>query len=256
MRPFSHLARRVIERGLSAIHADRTRLKWCAWQGWHYGEPELQLLPYLVDPDKTAIDVGAAEGLYSFYLSKMAKRCVAFEPNPDLHSFLKRTMPSLELYNAAVSGVEGESILRVPVVNGVPYRGWGTIEPKNRLNELPAHSLMQINVRTVRPDRMDLGDVGFVKIDVEGHEIDVLDGLSGLLRRCHPIILIEVGGESRGGSLSNVLRRLAPLGYIALALNQNGLLGVLHPNVIIKDAMNIIFIPLLQSRPAEVGTAP
>jgi hypothetical protein len=46
---------------------------------------------------------------------------------------------------------------------------------------------------------MSLGHVGFVKIDVEGHELDVLTGLSGLLAKCLPNLLIEISGVQRGG---------------------------------------------------------
>ena len=107
-----------------------------------------------------------------------------------------------------MSAVEGDATLRVPVVNGIPYAGWGTIEPKNTLAELPTHVVQEIKVRTVRPDQMALGDIGFIKIDVEGHELDVLAGLSGLLAKCLPNLLIEIGGTQRGGSLEEVRRRL------------------------------------------------
>jgi Methyltransferase FkbM domain len=74
-------------------------------------------------------------------------------------------------------------------------------------------------VRTVRPDRMALGDVGFVKIDVEGHELDVLPGLSALLAKCLPNLLIEIGGAQRGTSLAEVRGSLDPLGYVGLRLD-------------------------------------
>jgi FkbM family methyltransferase len=69
----------------------------------------------------------------------------------------------------------------------------GTIEPKNQLAELPTHVVDEIKVRTVWLDRMSLGDVGFLKIDIEGHELDLLTGLSGLLAKCLPNLLIEIG---------------------------------------------------------------
>ena len=123
-----------------------------------------------------------------------------------------------------MSSVDGDATLRVPVVKGIPYAGWGTIEPKNQLAELPTHVVDEFKVRTVRPDRMALGDIGFVKIDVEGHELDVLAGLSGLLAKCLPNLLIEIGGVQRGGSLAEVRRRLDPLSYIGLRLDDRGLL--------------------------------
>ena len=234
----------MLRRTLPLIGAHRMLIKWRAWQAARFGEPEIHLLRYLVDPKRGAIDVGAAEGVYAFFLQRLAQRCIAFEPNPSVHSGLKRALPELEIYQAAVSAVEGDTILRVPVVNGVPYAGWGTIEPKNQLTALPTHVVQEIKVRTVRPDRMALGDIGFVKIDVEGHELDVLAGLSGLLATCRPNLLIEIGDAERGRSLAEVRRRLDPLGYVSFRLDERGLLTALANEAEIKGSPNVIFIPL------------
>jgi FkbM family methyltransferase len=201
-------------------------------------------LKYLVDPGRVAIDIGAAEGVYAFHLERLARHCVAFEPNPFLCSALRRALPELEVHQAAVSAVEGDAILRVPVVKGIPLRGWGTIEPKNQLTEVPTDVLEEFKVRTVRPDRMRLGDVGFVKVDAEGHETDVLAGLSDLLVKYRPNLLIEVGGAQRGGSLSELRRRLDPLGYIGLRLDDRGMLRALANEVEIKGSINVIFIAM------------
>jgi len=236
------IGRRVIGRVLSYVGADHVLVRWRAWEDKRFGEPEIRLLKYLVDPRRIAIDIGAAEGVYTFYLQKIARRCVAFEPNPDSYAYLKRALTGVEIHHAAVSSVEGEATLRVPVVNGIAYAGWGTIEPKNQLTEVPRHSLREIRVPTMRPDQMALDDVGFVKIDVEGHELDVLAGLSGLLERCLPNLLIEIGGPQRGGSLSEVRRRLDPLGYACLRINEAGLLSAPANLFEPSTAMNAIFL--------------
>jgi FkbM family methyltransferase len=243
---------RVLRRILPLAGGHRMLLKWQAWESARFGEPEIRLLRYLVDPRRTAIDIGAAEGVYAFYLHRLARRCVAFEPNPSSHSDLKRALPEIEIHQAAVSATEGDATLRVPVVNGIAYTGWGTIESKNRLDELPPHTVEEIRVRTVRPDRMGLGDIGFVKIDVEGHELDVLAGLSELLVKCLPNLLIEIGDPRRGGSLAEVRRRLEPLGYIGFVLDDRGLLRVLTKEIDVKGSMNVIFIPINDSFSAKI----
>src|SRR5262245_56617402 len=126
------LARHAITRILERIRVPGLLLKWRAWESLHFGEREIQLLKCLVDPRKTAIDIGAAEGVYAFYLQRLASRCIAFEPNPSSASDSKRALPEVEIHRAAVSAVDGEVCLRIPIVNGIPYKGWGTIEPKNK----------------------------------------------------------------------------------------------------------------------------
>jgi FkbM family methyltransferase len=231
---------RVLRRILPLAGAHRLLLKWRAWQGVHFGEPEIRLLRYLVDPRRKAIDIGAAEGVYAFFLQRLAQHCIAFEPNPSSHLDLKLALPEVEIHQAAVSAVDGDATLRVPVVNGIPYRGWGTIESKDQLAELPPHTVEEFRVRTVCLDRMALGDIGFVKIDAEGHELDVLAGLSELLAKCLPNLVIEV----RARTLAEVRRRLDPLGYVGLRLDDRGLLRVLpNDDAEAAGSPNVIFIP-------------
>src|SRR5262249_5270333 len=123
--------------------------------------------------------------------------------------------------------------------------------------ELPPHVVEEIKIRTVRPDRMALGDIGFVKIDVEGHELDVLAGVSGLLAKCLPNLLIEIGGEQRGGSLAEVRGRLEPLGYVGLRLDERGLLKALSNHTEVRGSSNVIFIPmgrLLSNQTGSTGS--
>jgi FkbM family methyltransferase len=214
----------------------------------HSSEPEIRLLKYLVDPRRVAVDIGAADGIYALHLGRLAHHCIAFEPNPYSYSQLKRVLPEIEIHQAAVSSVDGETVLRVPVVKGIPYFGWGTIEPKNQLSELPPHTLQEIKVRTIRADHMTLGDIGFIKIDVEGHELEVLSGLLETIERCLPNLVIEIGAAERGGSLSRILQWLEPLGYVALRLDENCILRLLPKEFgIAVGSMNIVFIATIRS---------
>jgi hypothetical protein len=136
-----------------------------------------------------------------------------------------------------VSALEGNATLRVPVVNGVPYGGWGTIEPKNQLAEFPPHTVQEFRVRTVRPDQMALGDIGFVKIDVESHELDLLAGLSGLRARCLPNLLIEIGARSAADHSRKC-------GVISTRSATLALLRVLAHDTELTGSPNVIFIPM------------
>src|SRR5262249_4912114 len=112
---YALFARRAIARVLDRAGARYALLRGLAWESWCFGEREIRLLEYLVDPQRAAIDIGAAEGLYAFYLQRLTKRCIAFEPNPSSVFELKHTLPGVELHQAAVSAVEGDTILRVPI---------------------------------------------------------------------------------------------------------------------------------------------
>jgi len=72
----------------------------------------------------------------------------------------------------------------------------------------------------------------------------VLAGLSGLLAKCLPNLLIEVAGAERGGSLAEVRGRRDPLGYIGLRLDERGLLKAFVNDAEIRGSLNVIFIPM------------
>jgi FkbM family methyltransferase len=207
------MLRHYITRGLEVAGWRKALFRWQTFENWRYGEPELRLLKSLVDPNRVAIDVGAADGVYSYFISKIAKRCIAFEPNPVLFRILKLNLPNVHIYHAALSSSAGGASLRVPVVNGVGYFGWATIEPENTLSELEPNEIRSIEVPTLRGDDLDLGDVGFIKIDVEGHELSVLEGLRATIMRCRPVLLIEVSAGGRGNTFRQIRSMLDDLNY-------------------------------------------
>ena len=57
--------------------------------GYFY-EKEIGLLPFLVHPQKLAIDVGAHAGHYTHALLKLGAPVVAIDANPKMASFLSR----------------------------------------------------------------------------------------------------------------------------------------------------------------------
>jgi len=159
---------------------------------------------------------------------------------------LKRALREIEIREAAVSAVEGDATLCVPVVNGIAYTGWATVEPKNQLVELPTHVIEEIKVRTVRPDRMALGDIGFVKIDIEGNELDVLAGLSGC--------------SSRSAALNAELAKFgaASTHWAMLRLGlmrERDLLKALANHAESRGSPNVIFIPMNGLLSDHIGSA-
>jgi hypothetical protein len=101
--------------------------------------------------------------------------------------------------------------------------GLASIEPDNALRGLPVAT---IDVPLRRLDEYDLHDVGFIKLDVEGHEAAVLRGAERVLRESQPDLLIEAAEHNRPGALAAVAAVLAPLGYQGVFLYRGILLDV------------------------------
>lgn len=209
------------------------------------GEPEARLLPWLVPRNKLAIDVGAAEGIYSYELAGLGVPVLAFEPNLNYFRALRRSSPGIDLRNEALSNREGSATLRIPQIRDVQYSGWGSISRRNNFPELSADSVSTYEVQVTTLDALDLSAVGFIKIDVEGHEIEVLEGGHRLLSRFHPTILVEVGNESRGSLPEKVAGLLRNLGYELLVVSEQGLLEPAPFPLAPRTSANLIALPPL-----------
>ena len=182
-----------------------------AFYNWLTGEPELRILKHVCDPSRAAVDVGANVGIYTYFLRRHSRRCYAVEPNPALVDVLKRSFGhSVEILPLALSDQTASVQLRLPTIDGTADHGRATIEDANRLDR---HDRTLIDVRTTRLDDLDLGAVGFIKIDVEGHEMAVLNGGRVLLARDRPVLLIESEERHKPGAIGELFAFLGERGY-------------------------------------------
>jgi FkbM family methyltransferase len=183
-------------------------------------EKDVWLTKLFCGKEFVSIDVGANQGLYSHYLSKFSARVIAFECNPFLTANLRRTLPkNVQLYSVALSQASGVAKLRFDPEN----TGIGTIEPSNSLkNNKGIKNVDAIDVAKMPLDELGLELVSFMKIDIEGHELDCLKGAENLLRTSRPVLLIEIEERHCPGNLDLVPEYLAGFGYIPFVLSRSG----------------------------------
>ncbi len=154
---------------------------------WLNGEVELHLVGKLCRRGCVAIDAGANIGSYSYQLRKYATRVMAYEPNPQLAQRLARLMPDIQVRNVALSDRACELVLRVPVdADGTAHHEQASV------SQAFDGKTAEFRVQGITIDSENLENVGFIKIDVEQHERQVLLGALATIRRCRPVILIEV----------------------------------------------------------------
>jgi FkbM family methyltransferase len=172
----------------------------------HWSEVEEDLLPIVVDPERSAVDVGANVGSYTVALAKLARTVYAFEPDVELARLLRRAAPrNVHVSEDAVSERQGTSEFHTPLLDG---------RPAVALGSLVAPSDRDYDVRTVTTTTLNSAlanaNVGFIKIDVEGHEQGVLIGGRELIARCRPVVLVEANTV---GSVTAVAAFFDTLGY-------------------------------------------
>lgn len=197
---------------------------WYVYMRHGHLEPEMALLPALCRREATSVDVGANYGIYSHYLSKLSTKCVAFEPYPHLAEILRSGLKGrVRIESVALSNRSGQTaMLAAPNETGL-----NTIEPTNRISAKAKDpsSLTTLAVPVSRLDDFQLEQVGFLKIDVEGHEEEVIEGGEETIRRYVPAILIEIEERHRSGARDRISNRLSSFGYEGFFLHQEAL----HP---------------------------
>jgi FkbM family methyltransferase len=178
------------------------------------GEPELRLLAGLVDPYRTAVDVGANNGSDTWFLSRLCRHVYAYEPNPAIRWMLKKQRArNVTIFGRALSDHCGEGVLRIPVRRGRYANNEGTLGPA-----VEGESGECVAVPMSRLDDDGLADVGFVKIDVQGHERKVLSGARDMIARDRPVLLIEIHAEPVQETIDFV-ERFGYRAHVASGLN-------------------------------------
>jgi len=180
-------------------------------------ETELRLLPDLVRPNAFAVDVGGNVGTYTVVLIGLCSsaRVVCFEPLPVYNRRLRRLLPDARVVATALSSREGRATLRTPLVSGVLMHSRSTVEPDVQEALQTGAQEIEVAVTTLNAYAAAhaLAPIGFVKIDVEGHELDVLRGADEVLVRQRPRLLIEAEQRHHAYPLQHVFDEVLRHGY-------------------------------------------
>ena len=165
-------------------------------------EPDLALLSSVVKPDYVCLDIGANVGVFTKHLSGMAKQVLAIEPFPTTFSYLSNNVKALALKNVSVFQTALSDRCGTVSMEPGRYRD-GT--PNNLyMTHITAH---EGTIPSLTIDSLDLPRIDFVKLDVEGHERQVIAGAAQMISRSKPTWLIETDPDSE------LFGQLADLGY-------------------------------------------
>lgn len=160
------------------------------------------MLSNLVPPDGVAIDAGANLGLYTYWIARRASAVHAFEPNAGLSAYLRKArIPRVQVYSAALSSRDGSANLWIPQLDG-----------EASLSEHVGGT--PVEVPLIKLDSLCLPKVGFMKIDVEGHELEVLRGGEQTIRASRPTLFVEIEQRHHPEqSIDRIIDSIRELGY-------------------------------------------
>jgi FkbM family methyltransferase len=129
-------------------------------------------------------------GVYTLHLRKYARWVIAIEPNHKYTRFIESALPDVQVVAAALSDHRGRIVLKVPYHDD----GLATVEASNLLADAAYECLV---VPVVSIDSLNLPRVGFIKLDVEGHELAVIHGATATIARDLPAMIVEAEERHR-----------------------------------------------------------
>ena len=214
-------------------------------------EKELSIISNFSDRKRDAVDVGVYRGVYSYKLSKEFKHVYAFEPNPLIYPFLKKNLTkiikNITLENFALSDSAGEVELKIPNRTKSVFKnnyeeiyrlGCATIHKSNKMDNYNSFKVKKKKLDDLLADK----DISFIKIEVEGHEREVLSGSKKIISKNMPNLLVEIEGRHSKQPVLDTIKYINDFGYQSFVTINNEL----EKTENIKDLNsenNFIFLP-------------
>lgn len=183
-----------------------------------YEKSSVNLWGRLCRMSSTILDIGANTGLYSLIAKTLQPhaRVYSFEPIDRLAGWLLQNCSlngfDINIQTCALSNLDGETLIYdLPLeyhqhasLNQSRAAHWGfeLVECKTRVKRLDSFIVQE-----------NLEQVDLMKIDVEGHEPEVLEGMGSYLARMRPSLLIEIESNEAAYNINQLIYGLDYLFY-------------------------------------------
>lgn len=168
------------------------------WEWW--------LRDVVPERGRVAVDGGASFGQWSKFLATRFEKVCAFEPHlPTSLKLVDYDFPHVWVFPLALWSEPAQLDL--------------ILYPDSRVNRVVPHDLTYVigqskrteRVPAIALDQMGLHHVDFIKLDVEGAEVEALQGAMATITQCRPILLIELHSQKAKQVIDDILHRW---GYI------------------------------------------
>lgn len=169
--------------------------------------------------DKTTfLDIGALHGVFSlaFAAKDPNRRVLAIDSSPVafsrlLYNISNNPFPNSEAMECAVSDTSGK--IRM-------HYEWEHVVAAGTTGDDGVIEVVSNSGDNICEEKQFFPDV--IKIDVEGHEVKVLEGLQNVIRKCRPVIFLEIHPDrivEEGSSVLELESTINELSYLAKAIN-------------------------------------
>tara|TARA_Y100000741_G_scaffold339361_1_gene300151 strand:+ start:143 stop:1093 length:951 start_codon:yes stop_codon:yes gene_type:complete len=187
-----------------------------------FGKRELEhkkMLENIIKPEMTVLDIGANIGYYSLMMLELMGnkgKLIAVEPSPSNIEILRKNLllnkyNDIEVHNAAISDENGTKKFFLSEMSNLNTLNYTEKKSLNLTGET-------INVKTLTvPQIMEGRNLDLIRMDVEGHEVEVLNGLIPNIgvNNLYPSIIFETHRSRYNNehSMENTLKNLFAKNY-------------------------------------------
>src|SRR6185437_3292080 len=203
-----------------------------------YGEWEkesLKIWAHLSKEANTIIDIGANTGVFSMLAcnNNPDAKIIAIEPIDINFGILMKNILKNKFHihpvKAALSNVSGTAKMYMKK----DQLNYMTSVNDNRYLDPPQQpgtpEVVEVEVPTYTFQEIDelynYPKIDLVKIDVEGHEVPVLENMMDRIKKDRPILLIEVIGDENADQINNMFK---PLGYKFISIDEQNISRVVE----------------------------
>lgn len=196
------------------------------------GVPELSLINWAADfihEGKIFVDIGANIGSWSVMLGRKGKQGVAFEAMPtcceylDLNLQLNKVRHLVTPHPVGIGSPEQAATEKHTALAWDP-KGGGLMQDRDLFAKLQGGTVrdwtteVEMTIHTL--DSYQLENVGLIKIDIEGNELNAILGADDTIARCKPFMMFEAWPwEWYDTNRKRLFNYVSSLGYRVLPIN-------------------------------------
>jgi FkbM family methyltransferase len=184
--------------------------------GQGYREPAFMWIVENEAIGKIGIDLGANLGYVTLHMCKKMDKIIAIEPDKRMRKLLKKNIKEnrfkdkVEIYNFAVSNKDGEETIYF----SKKHPNLNTLCDNKKL-KMSKDLLKKEKIKTKKIDNLNV-DPNFIKMDIEGYEIEAIEGSMNTLKKTKKCkLLIEVHPQyyNKKRDFSETLKKLFDIGF-------------------------------------------
>ena len=176
---------------------------------------EIEFITNFLEENNTVFDIGANIGLWSFFLSqsKLDLNIVSFEPNPNVVKNLEKNTKSIKNIMVEQYGVGNKNTMAEFYLH--PSHGRSSFAYTNEYSGCNVISVPITTIDSYVKEKTSFPD--FIKVDVEGLEPEVWEGMQSLIPDHKPKVmvfeLVERHLLPRGHSVKGLTKKIVDAGY-------------------------------------------